>query len=110
MKLLFDQNLSPRLVASFAEEFPGSAHVQDLNLARATDLEVWTLARDEHYCIVSKDSDFADWAQVFGYPPALVWLRTGNCSTEELIAKLKKNQSSIQQLGTEGQPWILMVL
>jgi predicted nuclease of predicted toxin-antitoxin system len=28
MKLLFDQNLSHRLVAHLAAEFPGSAHVR----------------------------------------------------------------------------------
>ena len=29
MKLLFDQNLSHRLVSQLAAEFPGSTHVRD---------------------------------------------------------------------------------
>lgn len=44
MKLLFDQNLSPRLVGQLAVEFPGSAHVRDAGLAAASDQEVWAYA------------------------------------------------------------------
>jgi predicted nuclease of predicted toxin-antitoxin system len=35
MKLLFDQNLSHRLVRHLAAEFLGSAHVRDVGLAAA---------------------------------------------------------------------------
>lgn len=45
MKLLFDQNLSYKLVRSFSDEFPGSAHVRDLGLASAVDIEVWELCK-----------------------------------------------------------------
>ncbi|MDE0103895.1 MAG: DUF5615 family PIN-like protein [Bryobacterales bacterium] len=37
MRLLFDQNLSPRLVGDLADVFPWSAHVREVVLARATD-------------------------------------------------------------------------
>jgi predicted nuclease of predicted toxin-antitoxin system len=32
MKFLFDQNLSPRLVAALLDLYPGSAHVQEVGL------------------------------------------------------------------------------
>ena len=41
MKLLFDQNLSRRLVTILATEFPDSAHVGTLGLDTATDREIW---------------------------------------------------------------------
>lgn len=41
MKLLFDQNLSPRLVSLVAEWFPESAHVHGLGLDRVMDRVVW---------------------------------------------------------------------
>ncbi len=44
MKLLLDQNLSPRLVNALADLYPGSAHLQDVGLDRAADVEVWTCA------------------------------------------------------------------
>lgn len=36
MRLLFDQNLSHRLVPALAREFPGSEHVRNVGLADAT--------------------------------------------------------------------------
>jgi predicted nuclease of predicted toxin-antitoxin system len=41
MKLLLDQNVSPRLVARLAGLYPGSAHVHDLGLDTASDDEIW---------------------------------------------------------------------
>jgi predicted nuclease of predicted toxin-antitoxin system len=45
MKLLFDQNLSPRLVNRLAVLFPDSAHVQSVGLDCANDDQVWEYAR-----------------------------------------------------------------
>lgn len=58
MKLLFDENLPPRLVAGLSDVFPGSVHVRDVGLSRATDAAIWGYARDHGLTIVSKDSDF----------------------------------------------------
>lgn len=40
MKLLFDQNISPRLVDSLADIFPGSIHVINVKLDKAFDSEL----------------------------------------------------------------------
>ena len=45
MRLLFDQNLSPRLARSLADVFPGSMHVQDVGLSTVGDGEVWDYAK-----------------------------------------------------------------
>jgi len=37
MKLLFDQNLPPKLVNRLADLFPGSSHVQSIRLDCASD-------------------------------------------------------------------------
>lgn len=44
MKLLFDQNLSRRLVRMLAIEHPDSAHVTEVGLDSATDNEIWSSA------------------------------------------------------------------
>ncbi|MGO8816062.1 MAG: DUF5615 family PIN-like protein [Terriglobia bacterium] len=41
MKLLLDQNLSPRLVRTLAAIYPGSSHVRLLGLRDADDAAVW---------------------------------------------------------------------
>ena len=40
MKLLFDQNLSPRLVHLLADLYPGSTHVRDVGLGEADDVTI----------------------------------------------------------------------
>jgi predicted nuclease of predicted toxin-antitoxin system len=58
--LLFDQNLSPRLVHRVADLFPGSIHVQAVGLATALDRIVWDYARANDYIIVTKDADLGE--------------------------------------------------
>ena len=57
MKLLFDENLSPRLVGLLADLFPNSLHVRDVGLKTAEDSLVWNYARDNNLVIASKDAD-----------------------------------------------------
>jgi predicted nuclease of predicted toxin-antitoxin system len=58
MRLLFDQNLSPRLVGALSDLFPGSEHVGEKGLGAATDNAVWNYAKVNNLVIVTKDSDF----------------------------------------------------
>ncbi len=89
MKLLFDQNLSRRLVSRLATEFPESDHVAEVGLDQATDDVIWAHAGAEGFVVVSKDADFRQLAFLHGPPPKVVWLRVGNVSTDaihELLA------------------------
>jgi predicted nuclease of predicted toxin-antitoxin system len=45
VKLLFDQNLSPRLVSLLADLFPNSNHVFPLGLDTIDDSEIWEFAK-----------------------------------------------------------------
>jgi predicted nuclease of predicted toxin-antitoxin system len=101
LKLLFDQNLSYKLVRSFSDEFPGSAHVRDLGLASAGDIEVWEYAKQFGFTIVSKDTDFSQRGFLFGPPPKVVWIRLGNCSSKEIEDVLHSYSSEIGQFGSD---------
>jgi predicted nuclease of predicted toxin-antitoxin system len=96
MKLLFDQNLSHRLVAQLAIEFPGSAHVRDARLATAADPNVWAYSAANGFVIVSKDTDFQQRALLYGHPPKVTWVRLGNCSTAAVAALLRSRLADIQ--------------
>lgn len=91
MKLLFDQNISPRLVENLADLFPGSVHVQSIKLDKAQDIDIWNYAKDNDFIIITKDADFAERSLLFGYPPYVLWIRKGNCSTNEITIILTKN-------------------
>lgn len=96
MKLLFDENLSPKLAGLLADLFPDSVHVRDASLKAADDLVVWEYAKNNDLMIVSKDSDMHQRSFVFGYPPKVVWVRLGNCSTADVEKLLRKNFAAIK--------------
>ena len=95
MKLLFDQNLSHKLVVQLAADFPGSAHVRDFGLSRAPDPEVWSYAAAQGFVIVSKDADFQQRALLIGHPPKVVWIRLGNCVTAAVAALLRSHRDTL---------------
>ncbi|MEL6605719.1 MAG: DUF5615 family PIN-like protein, partial [Cyanobacteria bacterium J06614_10] len=52
MKLLFDQNLSRKLVNRLSDVFPESSHIQFHNLTEETDTKSWEFAKLKDFCIV----------------------------------------------------------
>jgi predicted nuclease of predicted toxin-antitoxin system len=95
VRLLLDENLSPQLLAPLADLFPGSTHVRDVGLAMATDEMVWTRATREGLVIVSKDADFQQRSFVLGAPPKVVWIRRGNCSTQDIENLLRQHHADL---------------
>ena len=75
MRLLFDQNLSPRLVTLLADLHPNSTHVRNEGLQRADDDAVWAYAIRERFAIVSKDAHFHQLSFVLGHPPKVIWIQ-----------------------------------
>ena len=82
MTLLFDQNLSHKLVAILGHEFPGCAHVREAGLRAAQDAQIWDHARTQGFVIVSKDTDFRERSYVQGFPPKIIWLDVGNAPAQ----------------------------
>jgi predicted nuclease of predicted toxin-antitoxin system len=95
LKLLFDQNLAPRLAVTLSDLFPDSAHVRALGMAEADDLGIWVHAKESGFAIISKDNDFQQMSFVFGAPPKIIWLRLGNCTVIEVEDAIRKNASRI---------------
>lgn len=52
MKLLFDHNLSPRLVHLLADDYPQSQHVFLLGMEQADDRQIWDYAGRNDFIIV----------------------------------------------------------
>ena len=89
MKLLFDENLSPRLAGVLVDVYPGSAHVHECGLGSAEDIAIWQYAKDNGFTIFSKDSDFQERSILQGYPPKIIWVRATNCTSAELENMLR---------------------
>jgi predicted nuclease of predicted toxin-antitoxin system len=72
MKLLFDNNLSHKLVQRLSDIFPGSSHVMREQLDESNDQEIWLFARKNGFTIVTKDSDFNELRLLQGFPPKVI--------------------------------------
>lgn len=93
--MLFDQNISFRIIKKFEDVFPEAKQVGQLNLYNSSDIEIWNFAKENDFSIVTFDSDFIDISALKGHPPKIVWLRYGNTSTENIAEALKKQHSII---------------
>ena len=109
MRLLFDENLSFRLVDLLAAEFPGSAHVEQAIGRSRPDAEVWRHAVANGYAIVSKDNDFRQRAFLSGPPPKVVWLDVSNAGTEQIAALLQSRAAEVNQFGESTQDALLVL-
>lgn len=106
-KLLFDQNLSYRIVTQLKHLFPNSNHVRLLKLEKADDLTIWEYAKDNNFHIVSKDTDFNTINALYGFPPKVIWIHTGNTSTAAILKLLKKKAEIIHAFLDNEQTGLL---
>jgi predicted nuclease of predicted toxin-antitoxin system len=95
MKLLFDQNLSPKLPACLSNLFPGSKHVLDVGLDQSDDHVIWGYARANDFAIVTKDIDYPNLVALRGHPPKVIWLQLGNCTTKQAENALRADYAAI---------------
>ena len=95
MKLLFDENLSPRLAKDLVALFPGSQHIDLAGLHGKSDEAVWEYARLQGFIIVSKDNDFRQRSFLKGAPPKVIWLSVGNAGTEAISRLLRDSHARI---------------
>lgn len=102
MKFLLDQNLSPRIVARLQDIYPGSSHVYLLDLHQAPDLVIWNYARQYEFTLVTRDVDFSELSILRGFPPKIIWIRRGNCSTSEVEAIFRLHREDINLLDNDS--------
>jgi predicted nuclease of predicted toxin-antitoxin system len=100
MKLLLDSNISWRLVQTLKEHFDECIHVDDIHELEfpAKDTRIWQYAKDNEYIVITRDNDFNDLIAVRGFPPKIVWLRTGNCSRKFTADLLIRSKQAIREL------------
>ena len=109
MNLLFDENLSARLVELLEEEFPGSVHLEQALERGPTDADVWQHAIAHGCTIVSKDNDFRQRAFMSGPPPKVIWLEAGNAGTEKIAEMLRSHRRQVSRFGSGGEESLLVL-
>jgi predicted nuclease of predicted toxin-antitoxin system len=95
MKLLFDQNISHRILKNLPETYSGSSHIIAEGLINTSDFTICEYAKLHQFIIVTQDSDFNDIYLLKGFPPKILWFQTGNLRTNDLAIILKNQQNEI---------------
>jgi predicted nuclease of predicted toxin-antitoxin system len=108
MKLILDENLAPALAVRLQDIFPDSVHVHACALGSCDDSQVWEYSKTNGYVIVTKDSDFHERSLLYGIPPKVIWIKTGNCSTAQ-IENLMRTHSVIIHNFNETQDSVLVI-
>ena len=66
MNILFDQNISFRIIPLIQDIFPKAKQVRQLDLENESDKQIWEYAKQHDFIIVTFDSDFYDFSLVWG--------------------------------------------
>jgi predicted nuclease of predicted toxin-antitoxin system len=73
VRILLDQNLSPKLIRSLADILPGLESVYDHALLGASDPVIFEWTRKSGFeALLSADHDFVHLAERFGPPPKVI--------------------------------------
>jgi predicted nuclease of predicted toxin-antitoxin system len=95
MKLLFDQNISFRILRLLPEDFADCRQVRSVGLNDCNDVEIWRFAKQNGFTVVTFDADFFDISVLRGFPPKIIWLRTGNLTTSDIVERIMLNSLNI---------------
>ena len=109
MRLLFDENISYRIVKKVSSVFPNSSHVSAFSLLNTDDRQIREFALANKFTIVTNDSDFNDLLLILGFPPKIIWLQAGNTSTGHIADLLIQNKEKILAFINDSENGILIV-
>lgn len=81
----------------------------DVGLDEATDRQIWDYAAANDFVIVSKDSDFRLYAFLQEPPPKIVWLRSGNSTTTQIVTLLLDENERIIEFAETADETLLVL-
>ncbi len=109
MKLLFDQNLSFRLVQALSDLFPESVHVREVKMETANDQIIWDYAAKNNFTIISKDSEFHQRSFLLESPPKVIWISCGNASTDQILSLIRSSKKRISDFQKDRESSFLVL-
>lgn len=74
-----------------------------VGLDTADDRTVWQYAKDNGFAIVTQDSDFHELAMLYGAPPKIVWLKSGNQPRQYVKNVLLKSKERIRAFEEDAE-------
>ena len=94
MRFVVDQQLPPRLAEVLRAKGYDAIHVRELGLSTASDGAIWAEVQRDNAVVISRDEDFVALARNPG-SARLIWVRLGNCTNADLLARVEANWSEL---------------
>ena len=104
MKLLFDENLSYRILKKLDSEYTDSETIRG-----KSDLKIWEYAKKNGFTVVTFDEDFYDIQLLRKFPPKVIWLRRGNTSTNHIAEILNKKTEELKRFIEDSEQGIFEI-
>ena len=82
MKLLFDQNISHRLISHIKDIYPEARQVREIGLENSSDKQIWEYAKENDFSIVTFDGN-----------PRPKDPRNANCPRKAIYPRRRHSQS-----------------
>jgi predicted nuclease of predicted toxin-antitoxin system len=109
MKLLFDENLSRKLVEATRDLFPDSVHVSQVGLASgAIDRQIWDYAKQNGFAIITADTDFVTMANTYGAPPKVILLENCDYPTSIAVRIISGNAILLSQFERDNRALLIL--
>ncbi len=111
MRILLDQNLSPKLIRKLVDVLPGIETVYDLGLVAASDPIIFDWARNAGFAaVVSTDRDFLRLAERFGPPPKVIRIERCDFPAALIEQMLRKESLRIREFLESDRSVLLLRL
>jgi predicted nuclease of predicted toxin-antitoxin system len=107
VKLLFDENLSPKLVRQLADLYPGSESVLEIGLAATPDAVILEYALRGGFVVVTKDRGYSRMA-LQPQSARIIWIRGDNCGTVEIADMLRRFAVRISEFERAAAPFLVL--
>lgn len=101
MKFPVDAQLPPALTAWLRGKGHDAVHVDIVGLRDVDDADVSKFAEAEGAIVVTKDRDFVA-PSLIGSSPPIVWVRTGNAPTHEILETFDANWREVEAYLAQG--------
>ena len=109
MKILIDENLSPKLARKLSDLLPEMQHVRELGHRSSPDTTIWNIAAQHGFAaILTADIDFQNIVIEHGHPPKVIRIANCNFTNAETSALLRRE--AIRILEFLNSPNALLVL
>ena len=96
MKLLFDENISYKILKKIGSDYNDSNHCNSIRPLLKNDFEIWEYARKNNFSIVTFDEDFEQLEMLYSFPPKIILLKFGNASTQFIADYFLSNYTLVQ--------------